>query len=102
MNFFLGGQGEMKSCGADGLANALRIFKNLDVKRASYLKPGHPVSKHIVYIANSVPYDMPVQDVFEYIGQGVNDLIKKIGDMKIFFSVIAPSKIPQVNTQNVS
>ena len=78
------------------MANALRIFKELDVKRKAYLKPGHSVSKHIVYIANSPAYEMPVQDVPEYIGQSVDDVIKKIADQKINFSVISPRKIPQV------
>ena len=78
------------------MANALRIFKELDVKRKAYLKPGHLVSKHIVYIANSPAYEMPVQDVPEYIGQSVDDVIKKIADQKINFSVISPRKIPQV------
>ena len=40
---------------------------------------------------------MPVQDVPEYIGQSVDDVIKKIADQKINFSVISPRKIPQVS-----
>ena len=78
------------------MANALRVFKQLDEKRKAYLKPGHLVSKHIVYIANPPAYEMPVQDVPEYIGQSVDDVIKKIADQKINFSVISPRKIPQV------
>ena len=85
---FSGGLGETKSCGSDGLADALRIFNQLDKRRDAYLKPGHPVSKFIVYIANSAPFEMPVQDVVDYIGQSIEDLIKKISEKKIFFNVI--------------
>ena len=93
---FVGGQGETKSCAADGLANALQIFDDLERKRKDYLKDNHNVSQYIIYVGNSQAYEMPVQDVPKYIGQSVDDIIKKMTEKSIYFSVISPRKIPQL------
>ena len=60
---FIGGQGETKACTADGLANALEIFDDLKTKRQQYLQKEHNVTQYVVYVANSLAYDMPVQDI---------------------------------------
>ena len=93
---FTGGQGQTKSSGADGLAQALNVFDYLDKKRADYLKPNHAISRYVVYVANSPAYEMPVQDVQDYLGLSVDDVIKKLTDRNIYMSVISPRKIPQL------
>ena len=93
---FYGGEGETKSCASDGLANALHVFDELQSKRQNYLKAGHPISQYVILVANSPAYDMPVQDIPTYMGKHVDEILKKFTERKIFFSVIAPRKIPQL------
>ena len=94
--FIAGGQGEIKCSGADGLAQALSVFDYLNEKRSNYLKPNHNISRYVIYIGNSATHEMPVQDVPDYMGLHVDDIIKKITDKNIFLSVISPRKIPQL------
>ena len=93
---FLGGQGDVKSCAVEGVAQALWIFDDLQKKRKNYLKEGHNISQYVIFVGNSQSYDMPCQDIPNYMGQNIDDVIKKCQEKSVHFSVISPRKIPQL------
>jgi len=87
---FCGGQGETHSSGQEGLASALQILQELELKRGGDIA----TAKHILYVANSSIYDMPVLDNIPYHGRNLDDLTMEIREKNIFVSVVAPRKIP--------
>jgi len=87
---FCGGQGETHSSGQEGLASALQVLKEVELKRGGDIA----TSKHILYVCNSAIYDMPVLDNTVYHGRSLDDLAMEIRDKSIFVSVVAPRKLP--------
>jgi len=87
---FCGGQGETHSSGQEGLASALQVLKEVELKRGGDIA----TSKHILYVCNSAIYDMPVLDNTVYHGRSLDDIAMDIRDKNIFVSVVAPRKLP--------
>ena len=93
---FSGGGGEWQSCGAEGLAMALDVLDSLEELREKDKQVVKEHSKHVIYVANSPAYDMPVQRVKKYADCTLEELLEKIASQQINFSVIAPRKIPNL------
>jgi len=87
---FCGGQGETHSSGQEGLASALQVLKEVELKRGGDIAS----SKHILYVSNSDIYDMPVLDNTVYHGRTLEDLAMDIREKNILVSVVAPRKLP--------
>ena len=64
---FIGGAGDMYSSGAEGLAMALNVFDKLDSKREKVQEVSLETSRFVIYIANSAPYELPVEFVPKYV-----------------------------------
>jgi mediator of RNA polymerase II transcription subunit 25 len=84
----------MYSSGTEGLAMALNIFDKLDSKREKVQELPIESSRFVIYVANSPPYELPVEYVPKYIGWKMEDLLKKFVESKIKMSMLSPRKIP--------
>ena len=84
----------MYSSGTEGLAMALNIFDKLESKRAKVQELPIEPSRFVIYVANSPPYELPVEYVPKYIGWKIEDVLKKFVESKIKMSIFSPRKIP--------
>ena len=91
---FVGGAGDMSSSGIEGLAMALTVFDKLESKREKVQEVPLETSRFVIYVANSPPYELPVEYVPKYVGLKMEDILKKFVDSKIKMSIICPRKIP--------
>jgi len=87
---FKGGRGETHSSGQEALACALKVLKYVRTCRDE----GFKTTKHIIYIANSPIYDMPVMQCTAYVNKSIDYLCQEIKEQGIQLSVFAPRKIP--------
>ena len=86
------GSFENLSCGQDGLALALQVHEDLRQQQLKWAR--QDPEKHIIFMSNTAPYEVPVMDVPSYMGQTMEDLLGKIKERKINFSVVCPRKLP--------
>ena len=84
----------MHSSGAEGLAMALNIFDKLEAKRKKVQDTPMDTSRFIIYIANSPPYELPVEFVPKYVGMKLDEILKKLVESKVKMSIFSPRKIP--------
>ena len=73
---------------------SLNVFDNLDALRERDSQVPKDHSKHIIFMANTTAYDIPVARVHKYADCTVDDLLQKISAQDVKLSVIAPRKIP--------
>ena len=69
----------MHSSGAEGLAMALNIFDKLEAKRKKVQDTPMDTSRFIIYIANSPPYELPVEFVPKYVGLKMDEILQTQG-----------------------
>ena len=91
---FIGGAGDMHSSGAEGLAMALNVFDRLNSKREKAQDVQIETSRFIIYVANSPPYELPIEFVPKYVGLKMDDVLKKMVESKVKMSIFSPRKIP--------
>ena len=91
---FIGGAGDVNSFGTEGLAMALNVFDKLKSKREKVQEVPSETSRFVIYIANSPPYELPVEHVPKYVGWKVEDVLKKYVEIQIKLSIFCPRKIP--------
>ena len=84
----------MHSSGTEGLAMALNIFDKLESKREKEQDIKIETSRFIIYVANSPPYELPVEFVPKYVGLKMDEILKKLVESKIKMSIFSPRKIP--------
>lgn len=84
----------MHSSGTEGLAMALNIFDKLESKREKVQDTPMETSRFIIYIANSPPYELPVEFVPKYVGLKMDEILKKLVESKVKMSIFSPRKIP--------
>ena len=84
----------MYSSGAEGLAMALNVFDKLESKREKVQEVSLETSRFVIYIANSAPYELPVEFVPKYVGLKTEEVLKKFVELKIKMSIFSPRKIP--------
>ena len=84
----------MYSSGIEGLAMALNIFDKLESKRQKVQELPMEPSRFVIYVANSPPYELPVEYVPKYNGWKIEDVLKKFVESKIKMSIFSPRKIP--------
>jgi len=87
---FNGGGGESHSCGQEGLAASMKAFEKLSKLRdADFV-----CSKHILYLANTPMYDIPVMECSMFAGKTIDNLCSELKERKVSVSVFCPRKIP--------
>ena len=84
----------MHSSGVEGLAMALNVFDRLDSKREKAQDVQIEKSRFIIYVANSPPYELPVEFVPKYVGLKMDEILKKTVETKVKMSIFSPRKIP--------
>ena len=84
----------MHSSGAEGLAMALNVFDRLNSKREKAQDVQIETSRFIIYVANSPPYELPVEFVSKYVGLKMDEILKKVVESKVKMSIFSPRKIP--------
>uniref|UniRef100_A0A670J9A2 Mediator of RNA polymerase II transcription subunit 25 n=1 Tax=Podarcis muralis TaxID=64176 RepID=A0A670J9A2_PODMU len=87
---FVGGGGESCSLISEGLSTALQLFDDFK-KMREQIGPTHKVC---ILICNSPPYLLPAVESTTYSGYTTENLVQKIGDRGIHFSIISPRKLP--------
>uniref|UniRef100_UPI00358EAB88 mediator of RNA polymerase II transcription subunit 25 isoform X2 n=1 Tax=Myxine glutinosa TaxID=7769 RepID=UPI00358EAB88 len=87
---FVGGGCESCSLIAEGLSTALQVFDDLK-KMRDQIGTTHKVC---VLVCNSLPYMLPAVENSTYSGLSVDQLVMKIGERGIHFSVISPRRVP--------
>ncbi|GAB0202146.1 mediator of RNA polymerase II transcription subunit 25-like [Grus japonensis] len=87
---FVGGGGESCSLIAEGLSTALQLFDDFK-KMREQIGQTHKVC---VLICNSPPYLLPAVESTTYSGYSTENLVQRIGERGIHFSVVAPRKLP--------
>eukprot|EP00079_Xenopus_tropicalis_P036946 XP_017950717.1 PREDICTED: mediator of RNA polymerase II transcription subunit 25 isoform X6 [Xenopus tropicalis] len=91
---FMGGGGESCSLIAEGLSTALQLFDDFK-KMREQIGQTHKVC---ILICNSPPYLLPAVESTTYSGYTTENLVQKIGERGIHFSVISPRKLPALRT----
>ncbi|XP_074927377.1 mediator of RNA polymerase II transcription subunit 25 [Chelonoidis abingdonii] len=87
---FVGGGGESCSLIAEGLSTALQLFDDFK-KMREQIGQTHKVC---ILICNSPPYLLPAVESTTYSGYTTENLVQKIGERGIHFSVVSPRKLP--------
>ncbi|XP_044300409.1 mediator of RNA polymerase II transcription subunit 25 isoform X4 [Varanus komodoensis] len=87
---FVGGGGESCSLISEGLSTALQLFDDFK-KMREQIGPTHKVC---ILICNSPPYLLPAVESTTYSGYTTENLVQKIGERGIHFSIISPRKLP--------
>nr|XP_033816757.1 mediator of RNA polymerase II transcription subunit 25 isoform X1 [Geotrypetes seraphini] len=87
---FMGGGGESCSLIAEGLSTALQLFDDFK-KMREQIGQTHKVC---ILICNSPPYLLPAVESTAYSGYSTENLVQKIGERGIHFSIISPRKLP--------
>ncbi|XP_029440005.1 mediator of RNA polymerase II transcription subunit 25 isoform X1 [Rhinatrema bivittatum] len=87
---FMGGGGESCSLIAEGLSTALQLFDDFK-KMREQIGQTHKVC---ILICNSPPYLLPAVESTAYSGYTTENLVQKIGERGIHFSIISPRKLP--------
>lgn len=87
---FMGGGGESCSLIAEGLSTALQLFDDFK-KMREQIGQTHKVC---ILICNSPPYLLPAVESTTYCGYTTENLVQKIGERGIHFSIISPRKLP--------
>ncbi|KAJ7313749.1 hypothetical protein JRQ81_005410 [Phrynocephalus forsythii] len=87
---FVGGGGESCSLISEGLSTALQLFDDFK-KMREQIGPTHKVC---ILICNSPPYLLPAVESITYSGYSTENLVQKIGERGIHFSIISPRKLP--------
>ncbi|XP_053546783.1 mediator of RNA polymerase II transcription subunit 25 isoform X2 [Bombina bombina] len=91
---FMGGGGESCSLIAEGLSTALQLFDDFK-KMREQIGQTHKVC---ILICNSPPYLLPAVESTTYSGYTTENLVQKIGERGIHFSIISPRKLPALRT----
>ncbi|KAM4702556.1 mediator of RNA polymerase II transcription subunit 25 isoform 2-T2 [Rhinophrynus dorsalis] len=91
---FMGGGGESCSLIAEGLSTALQLFDDFK-KMREQIGQTHKVC---ILICNSPPYLLPAVESTTYSGYTTENLVQKIGERGIQFSIISPRKLPALRT----
>ncbi|KAM9293828.1 mediator of RNA polymerase II transcription subunit 25 [Gastrophryne carolinensis] len=91
---FMGGGGESCSLIAEGLSTALQLFDDFK-KMREQIGQTHKVC---LLICNSPPYLLPAVESTTYSGFTTENLVQKIGERGIHFSIISPRKLPALRT----
>ncbi|XP_063292811.1 mediator of RNA polymerase II transcription subunit 25 [Pelobates fuscus] len=91
---FMGGGGESCSLIAEGLSTALQLFDDFK-KMREQIGQTHKVC---ILICNSPPYLLPAVESTTYSGCTTENLVQKIGERGIHFSIISPRKLPALRT----
>ncbi|XP_075771995.1 mediator of RNA polymerase II transcription subunit 25 isoform X10 [Pelodiscus sinensis] len=87
---FVGGGGESCSLIAEGLSTALQLFDDFK-KMREQIGQTHKVC---ILICNSPPYLLPAVESTTYSGYTTENLVQKIGERGIHFSIVSPRKLP--------
>ncbi|XP_004381685.2 mediator of RNA polymerase II transcription subunit 25 [Trichechus manatus latirostris] len=87
---FMGGGGESCSLIAEGLSTALQLFDDFK-KMREQIGQTHRVC---LLICNSPPYLLPAVESTTYSGYTTENLVQKIGERGIHFSIVSPRKLP--------
>ncbi|XP_015278554.1 PREDICTED: mediator of RNA polymerase II transcription subunit 25 isoform X3 [Gekko japonicus] len=87
---FVGGGGESCSLISEGLSTALQLFDDFK-KMREQIGPTHKVC---ILICNSPPYLLPAVESTTYSGYTTENLVQKIGERGIHFSIISPRRLP--------
>ncbi|XP_068584056.1 mediator of RNA polymerase II transcription subunit 25 isoform X4 [Cebidichthys violaceus] len=91
---FMGGGAESCSLIAEGLSVALQLFDDFK-KMREQIGQTHKVC---VLLCNSPPYLLPAVESVSYTGCTADNLVKIIRDRGIHFSVVAPRKLPALQS----
>uniref|UniRef100_A0A8C8RSP7 Mediator of RNA polymerase II transcription subunit 25 n=1 Tax=Pelusios castaneus TaxID=367368 RepID=A0A8C8RSP7_9SAUR len=91
---FVGGGGESCSLIAEGLSTALQLFDDFK-KMREQIGQTHKVC---ILICNSPPYLLPAVESTTYSGYTTENLVQKIGERGIHFSIVSPRKLPALRT----
>ncbi|XP_074872430.1 mediator of RNA polymerase II transcription subunit 25 isoform X3 [Carettochelys insculpta] len=91
---FVGGGGESCSLIAEGLSTALQLFDDFK-KMREQIGQTHKIC---ILICNSPPYLLPAVESTTYSGYTTENLVQKIGERGIHFSVVSPRKLPALRT----
>ena len=67
-----------------------QVFNELKKRR----DPDLQSVRHIIYVANSPMYDMPVLQCTQLVNKTIDDLCLEMKELNASFSVLAPRKIP--------
>merc|ERR1719204_974834 len=93
---FLGGGAEERSHVAEALATALQAFDDFEEMRSGSSVQGK-VQRYCILICNSAPYSTPSQYSLRYPGFSAENLVVKMAERGIHFSVFSPRRIPELN-----
>ncbi|XP_014485154.1 PREDICTED: mediator of RNA polymerase II transcription subunit 25-like isoform X2 [Dinoponera quadriceps] len=86
----VGGKGESYANIGEGLATGLQCFEDLQLKREHKTAS----QKHCILICNSPPYQIMIQETYEFAGHTIEQLAVIYQERNINISILSPRKIP--------